>query len=76
MPSSDSLTGLMKWLRREPWGDAFHELLDRHVGPACDKADVPFEELDEVIGPRRGERSIRRKRHRKHLPVMGAEAVQ
>jgi hypothetical protein len=50
MPSSDSLTGLMKWLRREPWGDAFHELLDRHVGPACDKADVPFEDLSEVIG--------------------------
>lgn len=50
MPSSDSLTGLMKWLRREPWGDAFHELLERHVGPACDKADVPFEDLGEVIG--------------------------
>jgi hypothetical protein len=40
----------MKWLRREPWGDAFGDLLERHLGPACDKADVPFEELSEVIG--------------------------
>ena len=50
MPSSDSLSGLMKWLRREPWGDAFGELLKRHLGPACDKADVPLEELGDVIG--------------------------
>ena len=50
MPSSDSLSGLMKWLRREPWGDAFGELLERHLGPACDKADVPLEELGDVIG--------------------------
>ena len=50
MPSSDSLSGLMKWLRREPWADAFGELLERHLGPACDKADVPLEELGDVIG--------------------------
>jgi hypothetical protein len=50
MPSSDSLSGLMKWLRREPWGYAFGELLERHLGPACDKADVPLEELGDVIG--------------------------
>jgi hypothetical protein len=50
MPSSDPHSSLMKWLRREPWGDAFGELLERHLGPACDKAGVPLEELSEVIG--------------------------
>ena len=50
MPSSDALSGLIKWLRREPWDDAFGELLERHLGPACDKADVPLDELGDVIG--------------------------
>ena len=50
MPSSDTLSGLIKWLRREPWADAFGELLERHLGPACDKADVPLDELGDVIG--------------------------
>ena len=50
MPASDSRSGLMKWLRREPWSSAFGELLERHLGPACDKAGVPLEELSEVIG--------------------------
>jgi hypothetical protein len=50
MPSSDPLSGLIKWLRREPWADAFGELLGRHLGPACNKADVPLDELGDVIG--------------------------
>jgi hypothetical protein len=50
MPSSDPLSGLIKWLRREPWSDAFRELLERHLGRACDQADVPLEELGNVIG--------------------------
>jgi hypothetical protein len=50
MPSADTLSGLIKWLRREPWGDAFGDLLERHLGPACDKADVPLDELGDVIG--------------------------
>jgi hypothetical protein len=50
MPASDALSGLIKWLRREPWADAFGELLERHLGPACDKADVPLDELGDVIG--------------------------
>jgi hypothetical protein len=52
MPSSESLSGLIKWLRREPWGGAFDDLLERHLGPACDKADLPFDELGSVIGDR------------------------
>jgi hypothetical protein len=50
MSSSDALAGLIKWLRREPWNDAFGELLERHLGPACDKAGVALDELGDVIG--------------------------
>jgi hypothetical protein len=51
MPATDdALSGLIKWLRREPWGDAFGELLERHLGPACNKADVPLDELGDVLG--------------------------
>jgi hypothetical protein len=50
MASANSLAGLMKWLRREEWRDALNELLDRHLGPACAKADVSFDELPGVIG--------------------------
>ena len=50
MASANSLTGLTKWLRREEWRDAFNEMLDRHLAPACAKADVSIDELPEVIG--------------------------
>jgi hypothetical protein len=50
MPSNGPLSGLIKWLRREPWSNAFRELLERHLGRACDQADVPIEELGDVIG--------------------------
>src|SRR3972149_1986588 len=50
MASANSLTGLMKWLRREEWRGAPHQLLDRHLGPACAKADVSFEELPGIVG--------------------------
>src|SRR4051812_19019196 len=32
MPSSQSLAGLMKWLPREPWRDAFADVLEQHLG--------------------------------------------
>jgi hypothetical protein len=47
---TDSLSGLMKWLRRDEWREAFDETLDRHVGRACAKAEVDLEELPEIIG--------------------------
>lgn len=50
MASAKSLAGLMKWLRRDEWRDALNELLDRHLGPACAKADVSFEELLGIVG--------------------------
>jgi len=50
MASADSLTGLMKWLRRAEWQDAFDELLDRHLASACAKVNVAADELPELIG--------------------------
>jgi len=50
MASAHSFAGLMKWLRRDEWRDALNELLDRHLGPACAKADVSFDELPGIIG--------------------------
>lgn len=50
MASANSLTGLMKWLNRDEWRDALNELLDRHLGPACAKADVSFDELPGIVG--------------------------
>src|SRR6266568_2984132 len=50
MASADSLAGLMKWLRRAEWQDAFDELLHRHLAPACAKVDVAIDELPELIG--------------------------
>jgi hypothetical protein len=50
MTNSDSLSGLMKWLRRDEWREAFDETFDRHVGRACATADIDVEELPEIIG--------------------------
>ena len=50
MASAKSLAGVMKWLRRQEWRDAFNEVLDRHVAPACAKADVSLDELPNLIG--------------------------
>ncbi len=51
MPSSDSLSGLMKWLAKEPWRGAFLDVLDRHVGRALDEHDISdFDELGGLIG--------------------------
>jgi hypothetical protein len=50
MASAASLAGLMKWLRRAEWQDAFNELLHRHIAPVCAKFDVAVDELPELIG--------------------------
>ena len=50
MPSSDSLSGLLKWLRREEWHGAFEEVLHQHLGPACETADIEFDEIAGVLG--------------------------
>jgi hypothetical protein len=50
MANAKSLAGLMKWLHREEWHDAFDELQERHLGRACSKAGIAIEELADVLG--------------------------
>ena len=51
MPSSQSLAGLMKWLTREPWRDAFADVLEQHVAGPCGAAGIEsIEELGEQVG--------------------------
>jgi hypothetical protein len=51
MPSSASLSGLIKWLTREEWREPFEEALWLHVGPACEQADLELEDLESLLGP-------------------------
>jgi hypothetical protein len=50
MPSSDSLSGLLKWLGREEWRGAFAEILHQHLGPACEAAGIEFDEIAAILG--------------------------
>jgi hypothetical protein len=50
MANAKSLAGLMKWLHREEWHNAFDELQERHLGRACTKAGIAIEELADVLG--------------------------
>ncbi|NIQ94322.1 MAG: hypothetical protein GWN87_09005, partial [Desulfuromonadales bacterium] len=50
MPSAHSLSGLMKWLRRDPWREAFEDVLERHLDPACDQADIEIDDIASLIG--------------------------
>jgi hypothetical protein len=50
MSGFHSLSGLMKWLRRDPWREAFEDALDLHLGPACDKAGIETDQLADLIG--------------------------
>ena len=45
-----SLDGLMKWIRRDEWRDAFEEALERHLMTACNRAGVEMSELAEALG--------------------------
>jgi hypothetical protein len=50
MANARSLEGLQKFLRREEWRIPLDEMLDRHLGPACAKAGMSFEELFDLVG--------------------------
>ena len=50
MVSANSLQGVIKWLRRDEWREAFTDVLERHLKPACSKWDLAIEELPSVIG--------------------------
>jgi len=49
MPSANSVAGLMKWVEREDWREAFSDLLDRHLGRACRSANIEPEDLTTLI---------------------------
>jgi hypothetical protein len=50
MASSNSLSGLIKWLGREEWRSPFEEILDLHLSPACEDAGVELDEIVEILG--------------------------
>jgi hypothetical protein len=50
MLGNHSLSGLMKWLSHEEWREPFAEVLDLHLGPACEDYEMHFEDIAEVIG--------------------------
>ncbi|QRM34574.1 hypothetical protein JO965_36300 (plasmid) [Microvirga sp. VF16] len=50
MLGNHSLSGLMKWLTHEEWREPFADVLDLHLGPACEDYEMDFEEIAEVIG--------------------------
>ncbi len=54
MASVRSLAGLMKFLRREEWRAVFNEVLDRHLAPACTRAEVSIDELPNLLGDHHG----------------------
>ncbi len=51
MPASSSLAGLIKWLGRDEWREPFEDVLWLHVGPACEQADIEFEDIGDILGP-------------------------
>jgi hypothetical protein len=50
MLGNQSLSGLMKWLTHEEWREPFADVLDLHLGPACEDYEMDFEDIAEVIG--------------------------
>ena len=44
-----SLEGLMKWLRRDEWRDAFDETFEQHLMAACNQAGVEKDELAKFL---------------------------
>ena len=51
MPTSDSLSGLVKWLSKEPWQAAFLEVLECHTGLILEEQDISsFDELGGLVG--------------------------
>src|SRR5215212_3897351 len=50
MTSAQSIERLIKWARRDEWGDELALQFDRHVGAACESAKIPIDELAGIIG--------------------------
>ena len=50
MPANSSLAGLIKWLGRDEWREPFEEVLWLHAGPACERADIEFGDIEDILG--------------------------
>ena len=50
MPSSASLTGLFKWLRRPDWAEPFEEMLWLHMGATCEALDLEQNDIEDLLG--------------------------
>src|SRR5262245_45818495 len=49
MASASSLRGLMEFLNRKEWEEAFEEILEAHFLPACEDAGIGMHELAGVL---------------------------
>src|SRR6187399_1819867 len=49
MASAHSLQGIMKWLSRDEWRDAFKDVLDLHLVPACEATSMKVEEAVSIL---------------------------
>lgn len=45
-----SIEGLINWLRRDEWRAAFDDLMEEHLGQACDEIDGSIDDLSSLIG--------------------------
>ena len=45
-----SIEGLINWLRRDEWRGAFDDLMEEHLGQACDEIDGSIDDLSSLIG--------------------------
>lgn len=50
MASVHSLGKLIKFIRRPGWEEAFAEILEQHLGPACSNLDIEPDELFNILG--------------------------
>ncbi|MBI2716162.1 MAG: hypothetical protein HYX37_17150 [Rhizobiales bacterium] len=50
MASANALQGLMKWLSRDEWREPFDDLIERHLGPACERAGIARDQVADAIG--------------------------
>ena len=45
-----AVEGLIKWLRRDEWHAAFEDLMDEHLGQACEAIDGSAGDLADLVG--------------------------
>ncbi len=50
MASNTDLSGLMKWMQRPEWAEAFQEVFHDHIEATCEAAGVDMGSLGELLG--------------------------